>query len=87
MRALWLIPVLCLSSCASFGVPIVEGFKAPDGRQAYFIRCGGELLTLASCQNEARKVCGGNYTETNRTITARGSSITENRSIEVVCSA
>lgn len=85
MRALWLIPVLCLSSCASFGVPIVEGFKAPDGRQAYFIHCGGALMSLVSCQNEARKICGGNYTETNRSITSRGETATENRSIEIIC--
>ena len=87
MRALWLIPAFGLASCAGFGVPRVEGFKTPDGRDAFFIRCGGELLTLASCHNEARKVCGGDYTEVNRTVTPRGETSTENRSIEVVCKA
>ncbi len=82
------IAAALLASCV--GVPKVDSFTAPDGRRAYQIRCGGELLTMAACHEKAREMCGGNYEELNRSVTQRSINTggsTENRSLEVTCSA
>jgi len=87
MRKLAFVGLFMLGSCA-IGAPIVDSFVTPDGKSASLIRCGGMLMTIATCHEKARALCGGDYTEINRSITTRtgpdGTS-TENRSIEVVC--
>lgn len=74
------------SSCISLP-GVVYPFTAPDGRQAYLVKCGGGLRDLTSCFEAARKQCGGNYTELNRSITPYeiGNGSSENRQIEIVC--
>lgn len=74
-----------LGSIGSAFGPIVTPFTSGDGRQAYQIHCGGAAMSIASCQTKARELCGGNFTEINRSVTSRNDTITENRSIEVVC--
>lgn len=86
MRASVIVGLLSLASCAT---PVAEPFLSPDGQQAYLIYCGGAALSMASCHAEARKICGGNYRELNRTIAIRPMATipTENRQIEIVCNS
>jgi len=79
-----MVGLIGLASCAT---PVTEPFLSPSGEQAYLIHCGGAALSMASCQTEARKVCGGNYRELNRAIEIRQKAAvpTESRQIEVVC--
>lgn len=86
MRMLVIVGLAGLASCVSAS-PITEGFLSPSGEQAYLIRCGGALMSMASCQTEARKLCGGNYREINRSIEVRQDAPipTESRQIEIVC--
>jgi len=87
MRKLAFVGLFMLGSCA-IGAPMVNSFVTPDGKSASLIRCGGMLATIATCHEKARELCGGDYTEINRSITPRAipsGGSTENRSIEVVC--
>lgn len=88
MRVFLLVGLVGLASCVSTS-PITEAFLSPSGEQAYLIRCGGALMSMASCQTEARKICGGDYREINRWIEVRqdASLPTESRQIEVICGA
>lgn len=87
MKIKVLLLALATGGCAlgsAFG-PIVTPFTSGDGRQAYQIHCGGVAMSMATCQTKARELCGGNFTETNRSVTSRDDTVTENRSIEVIC--
>ena len=89
MRFAVVIAALALGGCAMGAAfsPIVTPYVSGDGRQAYQIRCGGVAMSMASCQTKARELCGGNFEETNRSVTSRDDTITENRSIEIVCAS
>lgn len=96
MRKLAFVGLFMLGSCSlgPYGLNgldnSVQSFVTPDGKSASLIHCGGPDLTIATCQERARALCGGDYSEINRSITVRAkpggwTPASENRSIEVVC--
>jgi len=82
MKLQVLILAVALGGCVSVGK---EPMTMADGQSGYLLRCGGVLFSMADCASEARRLCGGDYTELNRSITPRGDSGTESRTIEIVC--
>jgi hypothetical protein len=85
MKLQVLILAVALGGCAIMSAP-VQSYTTPDGRQGYMLRCGGVLMTMATCYTDARKMCqGGDYEVINRSVTPRDDTATENRNIEIVC--
>lgn len=82
------LAALAVASCAT-GFELgttTHTFTTPDGRAGYIIECAG----MSYCYARARKLCGGNYTLSNRTERLQTNQITglsDQRSIEAVCEA
>ena len=85
MKRIVLVAMLALGGCAIGGVA-AQGYTAPDGRPGFLITCGGILKSMATCYNDARAVCNGqDYEVIGKSVTPRDDTITENRSLEIVC--
>lgn len=72
MKRLAVVGLVLVASCAT-----ARPITLSDGRSGYLVTCGKNYQSVADCRSEARKACGGNYSEVTK----------DEDYLEIVCEA